>query len=58
MVQADETYRVLRTLPRKGEIYAVRDRNTGITTLRVAAKSFKRDKRRVLVATTADQCGS
>lgn len=49
MVQADKTYKVIRTLPRKGELYAVTNRRTGITTLKTAAKSFRRDKRRVFV---------
>ena len=49
MIQADSTYRVLRTLPRKGETYTVTDRRTGVTVIRTADKAFKRDKRNVFV---------
>ena len=56
MVQVDSTYRVVRTLPRLGETYTVRDRRTGITTIRVANKSFRRDKRNVFVQVETDQC--
>lgn len=48
-IQAQETYTVIRTLPRKGETYAVTDRRTGVTTLRKADRDFRRDKRRVLI---------
>lgn len=53
MVQADSTYRVIRTLPRKGETYTVTDRRTGVTTIRTANKAFKRDKRNVFVPVDA-----
>lgn len=56
MVQADSTYRVLRTLPRKGETYTVTDRRTGVTVIRTANKSFKRDKRNVFVPVETAQC--
>jgi len=49
-IQADKQYRVIRSLPRKGEVYAVTKRSTGVTTLKTAAKDFSRDKRRVLIA--------
>lgn len=50
-IQADASYKVIRTLPRKGELYAVTNRRTGVTTLKTANKSFRRDKRRVFVLT-------
>ncbi len=49
MVQANKQYRVIRSLPRKGEVFAVSDRDTGDTVLRTADRDFTRDKRRVLV---------
>lgn len=49
-IQADKQYRVIRSLPRKGEVYAVTNRRTGVTTLKTANKDFNRDKRRVLIA--------
>lgn len=49
MVQADEQYVIVRATPRKGEVYAVTNRRTGITELRTAAKTFRRDTRRVFV---------
>ena len=51
MVQANKSYNVIRTLPRKGELYAVTNRRTGVTTLKTANKSFRRDTRRVFVLT-------
>lgn len=51
MVQANKAYSVIRTLPRKGELYAVKNRRTGVTTIKTAAKSFRRDTRRVFVLT-------
>ena len=49
MVQANTTYLVKRLLPRKGETYAVKDRCTGITTIKVADHDFGRDRRLVFV---------
>lgn len=49
MVQANQTYKVVRTLPRNGERYAVLNRRTGVTEIRVAGRDFRRDKRRVFV---------
>lgn len=49
-IQADKTYKVVRTLPRRGELYAVTNRRTGVTTLKKAERDFRRDKRRVFVA--------
>ena len=51
MVQADKTYKVIRVTPRKGELYAVKNRRTGVTTLKTADKNFRRDVRRVFVLT-------
>lgn len=48
MVDSNKTYKVLRTLPRRGETYAVKLRS-GITEIRVAARDFRRDKRRTFV---------
>lgn len=53
MVQANKQYRVIRSLPRKGETYAVNDRDTGDTVLRTAERDFTRDKRRVFVPVEA-----
>lgn len=55
MLMRDAKYHVVRTLPRKGEVYAVRDRETGITTLRVADHDFTHDKRDVLVLTSDNE---
>lgn len=49
-IQANKSYKVVRTLPRRGELYAVTNRRTGVTTLKTAARDFTRDKRRVFVA--------
>jgi len=51
MVQANTNYKVIRSLPRQGEVYAVKNRRTGVTTLKTAARDFRRDKRRVFVLT-------
>ena len=51
MVQADKTYKVIRVTPRKGELYAVTNRRTGVTSLKKADKNFRRDVRRVFVLT-------
>lgn len=48
MVKSGQTVKVVRTLPRAGELYAV-TRRDGITEIRRAARSFRRDKRRVFV---------
>lgn len=49
MVEKNRTYKVIRSLPRAGELYAVTNRRTGVTEIRKAARSFRRDKRRVFV---------
>lgn len=48
MVNSNKKYKVVRTLPRAGEVYAVKLRN-GTTELRRAARDFTRDKRRTFV---------
>ena len=48
MVQANSTFKVIRTLPRVGEVYVVTVRGIG-DVFRTATRNFTRDKRRVLV---------
>lgn len=48
MLNSQKTYKIIRSLPRQGETYAVKRRD-GVTEIRVAARDFRRDKRRVFV---------
>lgn len=48
MVQNNRKYKVVRTLPRAGELYAVTLRS-GITEIRKANRDFRRDKRRIFI---------
>lgn len=51
MVQAEKQYKVVRATPRKGELYAVKNLRTGVTTIKTADRNFRRDTRRVFVLT-------
>ena len=55
MVQDNQQYQVVRTFPRIGELYAVTDRRTGLTTIRKAERNFRRDRRRVFVPVLTDE---
>ncbi len=48
-IQEGHTFKVVRTLPRRGELYAVTRRSDGVTEIRRANANFRRDKRRVFV---------
>ena len=50
MVQANKSYKVVRTLPRKGETYAVKNLRTGVVSIKVANKDFSRDRRLTFLA--------
>lgn len=52
-IQANRKYRVIRSLPRAGELYAVTYRRSGVTMLKTAVRNFRRDKRRVFVPEAA-----
>lgn len=49
MVQANQSFKVVRATPRAGELYAVTNRRTGVTEIRKANRNFRRDTRRVFV---------